>query len=168
MAFATRVNEITAAMSAAQEAREIAEAQAAVEAANARRLAIGAMFCPVNGPVNFTDTWGAARSGGRTHVGVDMLASRARRPWPRSAARSSTAAAASAACPGTSTGTTATPTTARTSRATRTRASAGWRRHDHRLRRRLGERPWHPHLHFEVHPGGGSPVNPYPYVAEAC
>ena len=30
--------------------------------------------CPVNGPVSFTDTWGAPRSGGRSHQGVDMFA----------------------------------------------------------------------------------------------
>ncbi len=33
-------------------------------------------LCPVAGPVSFTDTWGAPRSGGRTHQGVDMFAGR--------------------------------------------------------------------------------------------
>ena len=36
----------------------------------------GAMTCPVAGAVAFTDTWGAPRSGGRTHQGVDMIAAR--------------------------------------------------------------------------------------------
>ena len=35
---------------------------------------VGGIICPVQGPVAFTDTWGAARSGGRAHKGVDMLA----------------------------------------------------------------------------------------------
>ena len=36
----------------------------------------GAMACPVDGFHSFTDTWGAPRSGGRRHQGVDMLADR--------------------------------------------------------------------------------------------
>lgn len=37
-------------------------------------LATSAMACPVAGSVRFTDTFGAARSGGRSHEGVDMFA----------------------------------------------------------------------------------------------
>jgi murein DD-endopeptidase MepM/ murein hydrolase activator NlpD len=32
--------------------------------------------CPVQGPSQFDDSWGAARSGGRRHAGVDMAAAR--------------------------------------------------------------------------------------------
>lgn len=33
-------------------------------------------ICPVAGPSSFIDTWGAPRSGGRTHRGTDMMAPR--------------------------------------------------------------------------------------------
>jgi murein DD-endopeptidase MepM/ murein hydrolase activator NlpD len=36
----------------------------------------GSFVCPVQGPVFFTDTYGAPRPGGRWHQGVDMMASR--------------------------------------------------------------------------------------------
>ena len=32
--------------------------------------------CPVNAAVSFSDTWGDPRSGGRVHMGVDMIAAR--------------------------------------------------------------------------------------------
>ena len=33
-------------------------------------------LCPVQGPHQFTDSWGAPRAGGRRHLGVDMFAAR--------------------------------------------------------------------------------------------
>ena len=39
-------------------------------------IGIGSWVCPVQGTVSFTDTYGAPRSGGRTHKGVDMFAAR--------------------------------------------------------------------------------------------
>jgi murein DD-endopeptidase MepM/ murein hydrolase activator NlpD len=36
----------------------------------------GTLVCPVAGAVSYTDTWGAPRSGGRSHKGVDMIAAR--------------------------------------------------------------------------------------------
>lgn len=35
---------------------------------------VGGILCPVAGPVSFSDTWHAPRSGGRQHLGVDMFA----------------------------------------------------------------------------------------------
>jgi peptidoglycan LD-endopeptidase LytH len=168
-AYMARLGEIGAAMEAARVAREINEAQAALEAERNRRLAVGDMFCPVDGPVSFTNTWGAARSGGRTHKGVDMMASRG------------------------------TPTVAPVSGEVQHRGSslgglswyvygdngnmyygthlqgyenvgAGWVAAGTVIGYvgDTGNARGTPHLHFEVHPGGGAPVNPYPYVVEAC
>lgn len=41
---------------------------------DAGTVATGDGLCPVAGPVTFTDTWLAARSGGRQHQGVDIFA----------------------------------------------------------------------------------------------
>jgi murein DD-endopeptidase MepM/ murein hydrolase activator NlpD len=168
-AFMARLAEITAQMDEARETREIAAAQAAIEAEHQRRLAVGDMFCPVDGPVSFTNSWGATRSGGRVHKGVDMMAARG------------------------------TPTVAPVSGEVQHRGSslgglswyvygdngnmyygthlsgyenqgAGWVQAGTVIGYvgDTGNARGTPHLHFEVHPGGGAAVNPYPYVAEAC
>lgn len=39
-------------------------------------VVIDGKACPVNAATSFTDSWGAPRSGGRSHKGVDMMAAR--------------------------------------------------------------------------------------------
>lgn len=124
--------------------------------------------CPVNGPVAFGDTWGAARSGGRTHQGVDMIGSRGlpilavvdgfvqqktnelggNVVWLTGAdgnkyyyAHLDGWEASGAVTAGTVIGYLGQTGNARFSVA---------------------------HLHFEIHPGGGAAVNPYPTVRAHC
>lgn len=132
----------------------------------------GGGACPVAGAVSFTDTWGAPRSGGRTHQGVDMIAARGtpivaiydgriKRLSSSSLGGKSVWLAADdgdefyyAHLDGygdISVG---------------QRVSEG---HVIGFNGSTGNAPeWLPHLHFEHHPGGGSAVNPYPLVRSIC
>lgn len=52
-----------------------ASIQASIRAQNrGRKQGFYLATCPINGPHDFVDSWGFARSGGRRHKGVDMLA----------------------------------------------------------------------------------------------
>lgn len=131
------------------------------------------LACPIDGFTTFTDTWGAPRSGGRTHQGVDMLAARG------------------------------TPTVAIESGTILRMGNGGLGGITIWLTGRSGDEYYYahlddwapglsvgrvvaageligfvgstgnasysvPHLHFELHPGGGSAVNPYPLVKGLC
>jgi murein DD-endopeptidase MepM/ murein hydrolase activator NlpD len=168
-ALLVRQDEIAAAIGAAAEAQAILEAQQAAEEARQRRIEAGIMFCPVAGPVSFIDSWGFARSGGRTHKGVDMMAD------------------------------TGTPTVAPVSGEVEHRGSSlgglswyvygdngdmyygthlsgyenqgvGWVEGGTVIGYvgDSGNAAGSPHLHFEIHPGGGEAVNPYPATNAAC
>jgi murein DD-endopeptidase MepM/ murein hydrolase activator NlpD len=128
--------------------------------------------CPVAGAVSFTDSYGAPRSGGRVHRGVDMIAAR---------------------------GTPIVAIYSGTIRSMSTSALGGislWLRSENGdtfyyahldgygdisvgqsvavgavlgYNGSTGNAPPNlPHLHFEWHPGGGSAVNPYQLVRSLC
>lgn len=158
-----RLSEIEEATRAEREQRRLEE--------EAREKA-GETACPVQPieAVSFTDTWGAARSGGRSHKGTDMMAAHG------------TATVAPVSGTVTHRGTSlgglswyvygddgdtyygthlqgyANEGVGRVEKGTVIGyvGSSGNASSDA------------PHLHFEHHPGGGAPINPYPLVDVAC
>jgi peptidoglycan LD-endopeptidase LytH len=125
------------------------------------------MVCPIAGPRAFGDTWGAARSGGRSHEGVDMM-SPAGTPlvavesgsvqfkttnlggnsvWLNGASGTRYFYAHLSAWEGSSRGVSQGEVIGYVGATGNTTAN---------------------HLHFEVHPGGGRAANPYPYVRAVC
>lgn len=166
-----RQAELQSAIDEAEEAAEYARAMEALAEEQRRRELEGIWECPVQGGgLNFTDTWGAARSGGRSHKGTDMMADHG------------------------------TPTVAPVAGEVEHRSTSlgglswyvygddGNTYYGTHLQGYENTGAGHvergtvigyvgssgnasadaPHLHFEFHPGGGSAINPYPRLVTAC
>lgn len=130
--------------------------------------AVGPRSCPVAGPVSFVDSWGAPRAG-HTHVGVDMLADYG---TPVVAIVSGTVTYAGYDGSG-----------GNMIFLSGNDGNDYWYMHNQenlvtagRVKQGqqiatvgdTGNAVGIPHVHFEYHPGGGGPVNPYPVVAAIC
>lgn len=144
-----------------------AASSAPVVAPQAPQNAGSNLACPVAGPRAFADTWGAARSGGRRHEGVDIISPSG---TPLVAMESGRIEFRSNALGG---------------QTVRLYGGSGTRYYYAHLSRyeggnrsvskgevigyvgRTGNTTTN-HLHLQIHPGGGQPVNPYPYSRAAC
>jgi murein DD-endopeptidase MepM/ murein hydrolase activator NlpD len=180
-----RLEELERQRLAAEEAARRAAEESARRAAAARGSSTGrapsrsapstpivvgnGFICPVQGPVAFTDSWGDPRSGGRRHQGVDMLSPRG---TPVVAPVDGSLSHRGNAVGGLS---------------FHLNGDDGNYYYGTHLSAYANEGAGHvqggtiigyvgdtgnargtPHLHFEIHPGGGAAVNPYPTVAAAC
>ena len=126
-------------------------------------------ICPIQGPLAFTDSWGDPRSGGRRHKGVDLMSPRGS---DNVAVVSGTIERHHSGAGGLS---------------IYLYGDDGHKYYYAHLNEVVGPdrrvaqgeligktgstgnaRGGSPHTHFEIHPGGGGAVNPYPTVKAAC
>ena len=127
----------------------------------------GVSRCPIQGPVAFTDSWLAPRPGGQVHYGVDMLS-----PYgtPNVAVVSGTVEFRYGARQGNGiflfgdNGTTYYYFHLASYAGSPRRVQAG------EVIGYVGStgQSGANHTHFEIHPGGGAAVNPYPAVRAVC
>jgi peptidoglycan LD-endopeptidase LytH len=127
--------------------------------------------CPQDNPRSFTDTWGAPRSGGRTHQGTDIFGARGGDVF--------------AIVDGTVEWTTTGDTSGLFLSLRGNDGNTYWYMHLQDFVAGAGSsvsagqliahngdtgnaQGATPHIHFEYHPGGGSAVNPYPLVKAVC
>lgn len=157
-------------LKARADAREKRRAQERASRSGANRVATGGHTCPLGPAHSFIDTWGAARSGGRRHQGTDIFAPHGAPVYAVVSGRVRTShnrlggiviylngddgheyyyAHNSANVAGNG-----------------QRVAVG------ELIARVGQtgnaQGTSPHVHFELHPGGGSPVNPYGFLRSVC
>ena len=129
----------------------------------------GSWMCPVQGPRSFTNDWGQPRSGGRRHQGTDILSPRG---TPVVASVSGSVRGHNSSLGGISyylhgdDGNTYFGTHLQSLSGASGRVSQGT------VVGYVGNtgnaRGGPTHLHFEIHPGGGRAVNPYPTLAQYC
>ena len=128
----------------------------------------GEWLCPVKGTTQFTDSWGQPRPGQRRHLGTDLFAARG---TPVVASVSGTVAHTSGAVAGLAFYLTGDDGNTYYGAHLDSLAASG------RVERGtvLGTvgstgnaKGTTPHLHFEVKPGGGASVNPYPTLEAWC
>ncbi|HJU02951.1 MAG TPA: peptidoglycan DD-metalloendopeptidase family protein [Actinomycetes bacterium] len=139
---------------------------------NTTRLVGGRwMSCPQSPPFSFVDSWGAPRSGGRSHKGTDIMAAYGNRVH--------------AIVDGVISRQSVSSLGGITLYLQGADGVEYYYAHLSRYASRVGQRVkageliayngasgnaagGAPHIHFEAHPGGGAPVNPYPTVKAAC
>jgi murein DD-endopeptidase MepM/ murein hydrolase activator NlpD len=127
----------------------------------------GDWLCPVAGPNAFGDTWGAARSGGRTHQGVDMMS-------PYGTPVIAVVSGFSTPKVNNLGGNTVSLVGDDGNRYYYAHLSS-WEGGARAVAQgdvlgyvgHTGDTTAN-HLHFEIHPGGGAAVNPYPTVRAHC
>jgi len=171
--MASRLENLNAALEDAKDQERFLELKARRQREVQTAFANGIYSCPVGDPVFFRDTWGDPRSGGRSHKGVDMMAPHGTPIYAIHAGRITRLTNSGLGgisvymygadgneyfythlqgyAEGTYVGRQVDAGDLIAYNGSTGNASASA-----------------PHVHFEVHPGGGGAVNPYPWAAAAC